>query len=156
SPSSEREQGALQGRSAIARSEGCGLFFYLLNRINLPPVSPHFCFISGDPLNCDRLSDLRYLAWNLRYALRHDAVCSVHAHYFRAFTDANVCVAVVSFCHLGNEAAHSRMGCHFVSPAVRIFANQLTDRKFDINPLRRLLGWLGRSCWFCGRNRTLC
>src|SRR5467141_4396059 len=109
-------------------SEGLRLFFYLLYRINLPPVSPHFGFISGDPLDCDWLSDLRYLAWNLRYALRHDAVCSVHAHCFRAFADANVCVAVVSFCHLRNEATHSRMGCHSVGPAVRIFANQLANR----------------------------
>ena len=106
----------------------CELFFYLLHRINLPPVSPHFGFISGDPLNGDRLSDLRYLAWNLRYALRHDAMRSVHARYFRAFTDANVRVPVVSLYHLSDEATHSRMGCHFVSPAVRIFGNQLADR----------------------------
>src|SRR6202140_2497526 len=103
----------------------CELFFYLLNRIDLPPVSPHFGFISGDPLDGDRLSDLRYLARNLRDALGHDAARSVHAIYSRVFTDANVCVAVVSFCHLSDEPAHSRMGCHFVSPAVRIFANQL-------------------------------
>src|ERR1700730_5359334 len=105
----------------------CELFFYLLHRINLPPVSSHFGFISSDPLNGDRLPDLRYLAWNLRYALRHDAARPVHAVYSWVFTDANVCVAVLSLCHLSDEAAHGRMGGHSVSPAVRIFANQLAD-----------------------------
>ena len=109
-------------------SNGFELFFYLLNGINLPPVSPDFGIISGDALNCDRFSDLRYFAWNLRYAFGHDAARSVHAVYSRVLTDANVCVAVVSFRYLSDEAAHSRMGCHSVSPAVRIFANQLADR----------------------------
>src|SRR5580693_5830004 len=78
----------------------CALFFNLLNRINLPPVSPHFGFVSADPLDGDRLSNLRHIAWKLGYALRNDAVRSVHAFHSRAFTDANVGVAVVSFCDL--------------------------------------------------------
>jgi hypothetical protein len=31
----------------LGRVRVCELFFYLLNRINLPPVSPHFGFYIG-------------------------------------------------------------------------------------------------------------
>src|ERR1700731_4456787 len=106
----KEQRGKMKCLSHPPMNRVCELFFYLLHRINLPPVSPHFGFISGDPLNGDRLSDLGYLARNLRYALRHDAVRPVHAHCFRAFTDANVRVAVLSLYHLSDEAAYSRVG----------------------------------------------
>ena len=104
-----------------------GLLFYFFNGMNLPPVSADVGVVSGNALHGNGPTDLRYIARNLGYALGHNAMRAIHALYFGVFANANVGVAVASFCHLSDEAADRRVRRHFVGPAVRVFGNQLSD-----------------------------
>src|SRR5580692_5668496 len=104
-----------------------GLLFYFFNGMNLPPVSADFGVVSGDSFHCDGLTDWGHVARKPGYALGHNAARAVHAFYFGVFADANVRVAVASFCYLGDEAADRSMRRHFVRPAIGILGNQLND-----------------------------
>src|SRR6266849_324542 len=106
--------------------------------MNLPPVMPDFGVIPTDSSNCDRPSESRHVARKLRNAFGHEAVRPVHAHYFRVVTDADVYVAVFFFSGVSDKATHGNMRSHFLRPAIRIFADQLTDRQRCIRTIRRL------------------
>src|SRR5207245_2316886 len=49
-----------------------GLLFYILNRMNLPPVSADFGVVSRDAYHCNGLTDLRHTARHFGYALGHN------------------------------------------------------------------------------------
>src|SRR5579859_140508 len=104
-----------------------GLFFYFFDGMNFPPVSADFGVVSGDSFHGNGPSDWRQVARKPGNALGHNAARAIHALYFGIFANADIRVAVASFCHLSDEPADGGVGRHFVGPAVGILGNQLTD-----------------------------
>jgi len=110
-----------------------GLFFYFFDRMNLPPMSADFGVVAGDSFYGDGLANWGQIARKPGNAFGDDAAVAIHALDFGVFANADVGVAVGSFCHLGDESTDRGMRGHSVGPAIGIFGNQLIDGKFSVN-----------------------
>ena len=95
--------------------------------MNFPPVRADFGVVAGDSFHRDGLADRRQIARKPGYAFGHNAARAIHALYFGVFADADIRVAVVSFCYLSDEPTDRCVSGHFVGPAIGVLGNQLTD-----------------------------
>src|SRR6266481_4360988 len=120
----KRRWSGLCGAFSAVKAE---LLFYFFDRMNLPPVSADLGVVSSDSFHCDWLADWRQIARKPGYAFGNNASRAIHALYFGIFANADIRVAVASFCHLSDEPTDRSVRRHFVGPAIGILGDQLTD-----------------------------